>query len=167
MNGKPPNERSDGYVQESGPKAASLLPAPALHENTYLDQALQQARIMFWVSVTAGSAATILQLCMIVCFFTQSHSENQLAAKVLLSLSFNTVSVVAYRQAKEIRQWSTNMLFKTQLIHLAALVSRRQSASGLPLPPVEWILRLQTLSADWESDGVNKTDRGLTKDGSA
>jgi hypothetical protein len=101
----------------------------------YLLQALRQEEILFWFSLVAALVATVFQLCVICCAVAHSHTEMQTVWRLLISLSFNTVAVVAYRQAREGRRWASSLLIETQKIH--------QTASGPKGPggPVYPLLR--------------------------
>ncbi|HEX8160269.1 MAG TPA: hypothetical protein VF538_00100 [Pyrinomonadaceae bacterium] len=120
MNSLPSKGRLERARPVSGRKIIHLPPTQENLATIYLLQALHQEKVLFWFSLSAASAATLLQLCVIVCAVAHSHTEIQMASRLLISLSFNTVAVVAYRQAREVRRWASALLIETQKIHLTA-----------------------------------------------
>jgi hypothetical protein len=82
-----------------------------------LDETLHQAKVLFWFSLIAGSMATVIQVCVIVCGIVHQHTEFQIAAKLLIGLPFNAVAVVAYKQARDFRRWASSLVISTHGIN--------------------------------------------------
>lgn len=143
MKSAPPKRSSRQGPRAKGREVAHLVLRHDQVELQYLHHALRQANILFWFSLVAGAAATALQLCMIVCAITQSHTEFQIGAKLMLGLSFNTVALVAYRQAREFRQRAAAMLVKARRLNLA--VSLISGGGGFPPLSGEWLGLLRSL----------------------
>lgn len=164
MNSAPPKRSSSKgtLVKERGAARPILRDDEVVLQ--YLHRALRQADILFWFSFAAGAAATALQLCMIVCAMTQSHTEFQMGTKLMLSLSFNTVAVVAYRQAREFRQRATAVLIKARRLNLAVSI-----ISGGDLPPLsgEWLGLLQSLVGPEAENHASPRDADKSGDKSA
>ncbi len=89
-----------------------------------LVETLRQAKVLFWFSLIAGSMATVIQVCVIVCGIVHQHTEFQIAVKLLIGLPFNAVAVVAYRQAREFRQWASSLVISTHGINPASSSGR-------------------------------------------
>lgn len=85
-----------------------------------LIETLSQAKVLFWFSLIVGSMTTVIQVCVIVCGIVHQHTEFQIAVKLLVGLPFNAVAVVAYRQAREFRQWASSLVISTHRINPAS-----------------------------------------------
>ena len=122
-------------------------PAHAEITSRYLLQALEHARVLFWLGVAAGSVATLLQVYIVIASHMQGYTELQMMAmKLGPSLFLNGLAVLTCRYSRSIRQWAASLLIQTQFIHLKATDTRRQAPHDSNPAPSEEPAKTRTQS---------------------
>lgn len=112
-------------------------PAEECITTRYLLQALGEQRVLFWFSVAAGSVGVLLVVCVFICHATHTLNGVPAAAQTGLGLSCNAMAIIAYRQSLGIRQWATDLIIKTQLVHLAAPAAPSPALDGASTAPAD------------------------------
>jgi hypothetical protein len=137
-------------------KSASSPMREGCLASSFVLEARHQAKILFWFSLITSAMAATLQLSALAYTITRSGGDSQVASKLLINLSFNTVAIVVYRYAREVRRWATDLYNREQELSLVASIREERANDCTLILLAERIDCFDTSTDDLKASGENK-----------